>query len=686
MKLPKTRLSTRMSGSAKATEQRLRHLFARHKRPALALVAAVALAIGLCGGLVACRSATQAASFTMDTQYYDALGNYIEIPRLTSEGEGAQTVNQALSALKSQYRTVMAAPMNTAGGQRCLFYPAITERYDNLIFYLDSASSGNDGDFYALVYDRQEDRVVTLTEALELAGITEDALCRGAEEYLNGELPEAEVALAARDGTVTGFRIRDNGGVEFYLSCMTDDADPAVDAVDGWQHLLVYADGSWRHYNCKATAPLTEELLIPAEELAGFDTPLWYQWGPSGGAPEGGFAMEQIPPQVEEQVLQYMVDHVGYSELPMELILCTSFTDLSRLDLAEEWRDMDALECYGITYGANGTYVGEDLLFFRKGEQYTFVGSLGEYNSEQVEPTRLAAVGIYNYRIMYWMLEQGILTAFPEADAMLRDAPMPLAARSAAVAYFYSNRPADISIFFADQAPLQPEGRTMRIDGADYLGLRQLYETYGVVYQLRCSGWEDGNWYAYPEPLWLVFQLGQGGDMTTVLGESVPRETVEQAALEQGYHLVDGTVALWRDGYPNPAGPGSEVGFFQEEPVVTVLEGAEPIYQAGDWWQQMEWEGLSALCYCNADGGYAIQRLETTRTDLFTDRGIRVGSTRAEVEAAYGEKLSRTDYWGLYPGEDYLWYCADPEGWGAAILFFFDGDQVSRIVLNNMFN
>lgn len=684
MKLPKTRLSTHMSGSAKETEQRLRHLFARHKRPALLLVAVVALAIGLCGGLVACRSTTQAASFTMDTQYYDALGNYIEIPRLTSEGEGAQTVNQALSALKSQYRTVMDAPMNTAGGQRCLFYPAITERYDNLIFYLDSASSGNDGDFYALVYDRQEDRVVTLTEALELAGITEDALCRGAEEYLNGELPEAEVALAARDGTVTGFRIRDNGGVEFYLSCMTDDADPAVDAVDGWQHLLVYADGSWRHYNCKATAPLTEELLIPAEELAGFDTPLWYQWGPSGGAPESGFLLQQISEQVETQA-QVFLEGEGYHAPPDSLLLRACFDDLSGLELASEWQGYDALECYQMTYSVPDTHRGVDLLFFRRGEDYTYVGELIGMDYQAVEPTRLASVGPYNYAVMYHLLEEGILTAFPEADAMLRDAPMPLAARSAAVAYFYSNRPADISIFFADQAPLQPEGRTMRIDGADYLGLRQLYETYGVVYQLRCSGWEDGGWYSYPEPLWLVFQLDQGGDMT-VLGESVPRETVEQAALEQGYHLVDGTVALWRDGYPNPAGPGSEVGFFREEPVVTVLAGAEPIYQEGDWWQQMEWESLSALCYCNADGSYAVERLETTRTDLSTDRGIRVGSTRAEVEATYGEELSHTDYWGLYPGEDYLWYCADPEGWWAAILFFFDGDQVSRIVLNNMFD
>lgn len=684
MKLPKTRLSTRMSGSAKATEQRLRHLFARHKRPALALVAAVALAIGLCGGLVACRSATQAGSFTMDTQYYDALGNYIEIPRLTAEGEGAQAVNQALSALKSQYQTVMAAPMNTAGGQRCLFYPAVTERYDNLIFYLDSASSGNDGDFYALVYDRQGDRVVTLTEALELAGTTEDALCRGAEEYLNGELAGTEVALAAQDGAVTGFRIRNDGEAEFYLSCMTDDADPAVDAVDGWQHLLVYADGSWRHYNCKATAPLTEELLIPAEELAGFDTPLWYQWGPSGGAPESGFLLQQIPEQVETQA-QVFLEGEGYHAPPDSLLLRACFDDLSGLELASEWQGYDALECYQMTYSVPDTHRAVDLLFFRRGEDYTYVGELIGMDYQAVEPTRLASVGPYNYAVMYHLLEEGILTAFPEADAMLRDAPIPLAARSAAVAYFYSNRPADISIFFADQAPLQPEGRTMRIDGADYLGLRQLYETYGVVYQLRCSGWEDGGWYSYPEPLWLVFQLDQGGDMT-VLGESVPRETVEQAALEQGYHLVDGTVALWRDGYPNPAGPGSEVGFFREEPMVTVLEDAEPIYQEGDWWQQMEWESLSALCYCNADGSYAIERLETTRTDLSTDRGIRVGSTRAEVEAAYGEELSHTDYWGLYPGEDYLWYCADPEGWGAAILFFFDGDQVSRIVLNNMFD
>ena len=58
MTLPKTRLSTAMSGSAKETEGRVRNLFIKHRRPALGLVLAVGFAIGLCGSLVACRSET----------------------------------------------------------------------------------------------------------------------------------------------------------------------------------------------------------------------------------------------------------------------------------------------------------------------------------------------------------------------------------------------------------------------------------------------------------------------------------------------------------------------------------------------------------------------------------------------------------------------------------------------------
>ena len=75
MKLPKTRLSTAMSGSAKETERRVHNLFVKHRRPALALVAVVALAIGLCGSLVACR-VPPADEMTRLEGLYDSDGAY----------------------------------------------------------------------------------------------------------------------------------------------------------------------------------------------------------------------------------------------------------------------------------------------------------------------------------------------------------------------------------------------------------------------------------------------------------------------------------------------------------------------------------------------------------------------------------------------------------------------------------
>ena len=54
-KLPRSPLSTRLSGSARETEHRIRNIFQWKKKrpPALALVLAVVL-IALCGSLVSC--------------------------------------------------------------------------------------------------------------------------------------------------------------------------------------------------------------------------------------------------------------------------------------------------------------------------------------------------------------------------------------------------------------------------------------------------------------------------------------------------------------------------------------------------------------------------------------------------------------------------------------------------------
>lgn len=705
---PKTPFSTRMSGSARETERRIRALFSAHRRPARVLMAAAVCLIALCGTLVSCRDVPPtgedpALSLTMDTQYYDALGNYIEVPAFTvSRGElpaGARAANDALAALRGQYRAVLDTPYNQVGDNRCILYPTVTERYFSLVFYLDAFSSGNDGDVFTLTYDRQEDRLVDLDEALTLAGTTEAALCGGAEDYLDSTL-DGTYALAAQNAAVTGFRLRADGGADFYLTGLVDDADPSQDAFDGWQHLLVWSGGTYTHFNCHAGPADPDALLVPAEELTALETPLWYQWGPAGGEPEGGFALTHIPAAVEEQARAYLEEQ-GYHAPPDQLLQYAAFSDLSGLSWAEGWDGSDAVETYRILYTVPDTTAAAHLVFLRKGEDYTY---LGAFSSQEyaVEPGRLAAVGPYNSRVRALLLEAGVLTDLPDTAAMLQDAPMPQSARSALLTFYYGQQGAHnrgAPVFFADTPPLSVSDGALRIDGAEFAGLSPLYEAQGVAYRVGKSVYENGGW-TTRAPTLVVLELGMDGGFDAVLGERDPSENLDSAVLEQAYQLVDGDVALWRLGYPTPAGPGSSgIRFLEDLPYGLIpTEGPFP---AGDGygWYRLEWDGFAALCRAGGDDvpldqpdGYSIAALTTTRADMATSRGIGIGSTRAEVENAYGGQLYDTSYWdgagdGFTPAsdrtDDCLWYCRRADGWGAAILFYFTDGAVSCITLLN---
>ena len=66
------------------------------------------------------------------------------------------------------------------------------------------------------------------------------------------------------------------------------------------------------------------------------------------------------------------------------------------------------------------------------------------------------------------------------------------------------------------------------------------------------------------------------------------------------YDLMNLEVSLWRDGYPWPTDPGSEIHFFRNiydgAPQVEGLEGWKPIYWPGAYWTRQSWGGFSALC------------------------------------------------------------------------------------------
>lgn len=128
--------------------------------------------------------------------------------------------------------------------------------------------------------------------------------------------------------------------------------------------------------------------------------------------------------------------------------------------------------------------------------------------------------------------------------------------------------------------------------------------------------------------------------------------------------------------------------YLNTEPQVEIHEGWVPNYGEGSYWATLFWEGLSAVChYYGPEDTYWPCIIDVTRTDLCTPRGIRVGDSRAAVQNAYPELEDITGpngtvvLWGLdLEGADALMY--DVADRLEALLFFFEGDTLSRMVLH----
>ena len=300
--LPRSPLTTRLSGSARETEHRIRSIFLWKKKrpPVLVLILAVAL-IALCGGLVSCQERTQSVALVMDTQYYDTQGNYIEIPALAMSAdeqptEGVAAINQALSQLKAEYQDILdgdvADSSLSAAENHCLLYPSETQRYWNLLFFREEFHTDlNTGHVTSLVYDKETGQQVTLEEALELAGQTEDGLCQAlADQYdptLGQDIPGADLCI--QNQAVEGFRMGTDGTPIFYLTARVDDRDDTVsDFVSGSGNLYIWSGGTFTLYDQYTVTDL--QPLVPAQECTDLGPPLWRQWNFSGGEPDGGLS------------------------------------------------------------------------------------------------------------------------------------------------------------------------------------------------------------------------------------------------------------------------------------------------------------------------------------------------------------------------------------------------------------
>ena len=362
---PTTPFATPLSRSGKETELRIRSIFQwKKQRPPLWLMVLVAMTILGCCGLVSCQPAQLQGSssgwlpgpeIAMAVRYYDDMERVVEVPELLlpehweGDAETIDALNALFSHLEEEHGDVLSDPLNEAGSH-CIFYPTETERYLNLVFYREwLASSGNDGQITARVYDKEHQRLMDEEEALVLAGLELDDLLAGLEahcqSWLDGSDYPADHHPVAYGSALEGFRVRADGQPEFYLSVHAGDDPSGPSRYGVWKHLYVFADGVYTHYNCRAAAT-DPAPLVPVIEVLDLEEPLWCQWYFQGGeGPEIKMISHRLQAQVEPEVTVDPAE-VRFLPTPMEGLTGAQkdlLADLPSAELPREAADLSWL-------------------------------------------------------------------------------------------------------------------------------------------------------------------------------------------------------------------------------------------------------------------------------------------------------------------------------------------------------
>ena len=314
---PRSPFSTPLSGSAREAELRIRSIFQwKKRRPPAWLIALAALAALLCGSLVSCQTRPSAPALTMEVQYYDMLGNWVEVPALVfpdgREAEEGMAVSRELSALAQDYRAAIdAIPQGQAGDWfRCLCYPSLTDRYLSLVLYqYDSGAAaglaGAAAHLSTWVYDLQSGHLVTEDEALALAGTDLAALHTQLEQELTADPADSWVL---EELSLAGFRVGAEGQVTLYLSSVHASSHGVqFDRLYQWQ------GGVFSQYDPPAIHPEPDQFLVPPEETLELSPALWCRWAVEGEEPEGSWDPVPISESVQNYLLaQRAIDSYEY--------------------------------------------------------------------------------------------------------------------------------------------------------------------------------------------------------------------------------------------------------------------------------------------------------------------------------------------------------------------------------------
>lgn len=626
---PNTPFSTPLSGSAKEAEERIRNIFQYKKtRPPLPLFLAACVLALFCGGLVSCQTGENAASSQMmeEGAVWDTLRRSADVSGLDDRDGLAYTM---LASVSGEDYTLAALSVHD-------FYP----RYTLVIGAADTQT----GELLGPVF--------------QTSGYGSLPTCTAISQY--GGAP----ALLY---TANGMHLGLSWGEAGLVSWDGEDLDWAWpvegDLRDESSHAYASYNAYWEDH-LALLAPGGVDVFVETDHdvLRGAGPQWTVDHSETFYIPEEGDLPIPIPYQTRVWVENFTRDirnawSAGNRSALYHIVSMKAEEPVPGQGEGDSLYSLLAF-CDGRAEAGEGGWLSAVLLFDQETGQVGDVLAWAQGDREEVELPRETWGGLeeQDRLIAEYYQSQGYSQIYFPGEA----APEPLPENAVAIE----------SIVYGDEMA----------DGA----MRNI--AYEVTFRAYYGeGMSD----------YLVLQRdGADGSFLRLLGQ-YPAHTgksARDAAFQETFGLMDADASLLYDNASAPVGLGDwrAPPYLVQggEPAVEILENGEPIYNPGDYWDRWSVDGFTALRYYHAsEDRWTVQSIETTRTDLHTYRGIQVGDSRSMVQNLYPE-LRDGDYWHLYDSaeEDFLWYCDSSMDLGPALLFFFENDQVSRIVLYDMFD
>ena len=642
--MPRTPFSTPLSGSAREVELRLKNIFSGpKKRPPLPLLILMACVCIFCGNLVSCH--------TMEPPQSNAPG--ISAPDSSAVEPADESARWML--YWEEVTPKLVAQRDDYLPEDPLGEPLLNVTGEDLnLLMVGWAASGHTGGFYNL-----------LLGTFDQGGNPVDFYDIGGDAGVYSTWEEADGLHLVCANTVT-WQGWESGGapMHFRFNGNTLEVVDQIPASPMSAPAMPQRLSEWdeEKYDCKyLPLPGAVEVYRRTEgwnnmSAAWQGVPQWEYQGTVPLTPARN--VDPVPAAVQDAARDYIA-HADWDGVPtagtpiQRLEEKAEWNDFSQLSLCSEWKNMKnlTLSAWDLDFGDPGeTPYLTHLLFLRDGEELTFLTTfyggrpLDGALTTAPEQELLAGLSPYNWYAVEALYDAGYLTARPKLADIFTQVPAPQQARTLA------------------QDKLDEEDLNLRVDAMTPRFFCVEEPHWMGVYALESSK----NGVKQPTRL-AFFKLSsfRTFEMCVYMLPEAEVADIEKQTRAAAHGLVDYDAALWDLQYPDfptAYGPGNYDGVF-------TAQGSE---ERGDTWTEYGDRYTSQYRRGGWNNRFCIY-LDTTRR-LPTTRGIKVGDSRAKVRAAYPEIKD-----GPYPGleGDCLWY----QGQGADLIFFFEQDTVSRLVL-----